>query len=73
MQDPWHKMTADHAPPPQNQWVGREITPKDYANDWEAGRRQKANWSSHLAGIVHTYNATQFAVTGYSPHYLMFR
>ena len=32
----------------------------------------KANWPSHLAEIVHAYNATQSAVTGYSPHYLMF-
>ena len=33
---------------------------------------KKANWLSHLAEIVHTYNATQYAVTGYCPHYLMF-
>ena len=33
---------------------------------------KKADWPSHLAEIVHTYNATQSAVTGYSPHYLMF-
>ena len=33
---------------------------------------KKANWPSHLAEIVHAYNATQSAVTGYSPHYLMF-
>ena len=31
-----------------------------------------ANWPSHLAGIVHAYNATWSTVTGYSPHYLMF-
>ena len=37
------------------------------------GEDKKANWPSHLAEIVHTYNATQSAVTGYSPHYLMFR
>ena len=36
------------------------------------GEEKKANWPSHLAEIVHTYNATQSAVTGYSPHYLMF-
>ena len=41
-------------------------------HDWEAGRRQKADWPSHLAEIVHAYNATQSTVTGYSPHYLMF-
>ena len=48
------------------------ITPDDYVHDWEAGRRQKANWPSHLAEIAKTYNATRSAVTGYSPHYLMF-
>ena len=72
MQDPWHQMTADHALPPPNKWAGREITPDDYAHDWETGRRQKANWPSHLAEIAHAYNATQSAVTGYSLHYLKF-
>ena len=33
---------------------------------------KKANWPSHLAEIAHAYNATHSAVTGYSPHYLMF-
>ena len=36
------------------------------------GEDKKANWPSHLAEIVHTYNSTQSAVTRYSPHYLMF-
>ena len=36
------------------------------------GEDKKANWPSHLAEIAHTYNATQSAVTRYSPHYLMF-
>ena len=36
------------------------------------GEDKKANWPSHLAEIVHTYNATRSAVTRYSPHYLMF-
>ena len=36
------------------------------------GEDKKANWPSHLAEIAHAYNATQSAVTGYSPHYLMF-
>ena len=36
------------------------------------GEDKKADWPSHLAEIVHTYNATQSAVTRYSPHYLMF-
>ena len=36
------------------------------------GEDKKADWSSHLAEIVHAYNATQSTVTRYSPHYLMF-
>ena len=36
------------------------------------GEDKKANWPSHLAEIVHAYNATQSAVTRYTPHYLMF-
>ena len=37
------------------------------------GEDKKVNWQSHLAEIVHAYNATCSTVTGYSPHYLMFR
>ena len=37
------------------------------------GEDKKADWPSHLAEIVHAYNATQSAVTRHSPHYLMFR
>ena len=33
---------------------------------------KKADWPSHLAEIAHANIATQSAVTGYSPHYLMF-
>ena len=36
------------------------------------GEGKNANWPGPLAEIVHTYNATQSAVMGYSPHYLMF-
>ena len=36
------------------------------------GEDKKADWPSHLAEIVHAYNATHSTVTGYSPHYLMF-
>ena len=37
------------------------------------GEDKKADWPSHLAEIVPTYNATKSTVTRYSPHYLMFR
>ena len=36
------------------------------------GEDKKADWQGHLAEIVHAYNVTQSAMTGYSPHYLMF-
>ena len=36
------------------------------------GEDKKADWPSHLAEIVHTYNAIQSTITEYSPHYLMF-
>ena len=36
------------------------------------GEDKKADWPGHLAEIVHTYNATQSTMMGYSLHYLMF-
>ena len=36
------------------------------------GEDKKANWPSHLAKIAHAYNATQSAVTRYSPLYLIY-
>ena len=36
------------------------------------GKDKKSDWPGHLAEIVHAYNATDSAMTGYSPHYLMF-
>ena len=36
------------------------------------GEDKKADWPAHVAEIAHAYNATHSAVTGYSPHYLMF-
>ena len=35
------------------------------------GEDKKADWPGHLAEIVHAYNPTWSAMTGYSPHYLM--
>ena len=36
------------------------------------GDDKKVNWPGNLVEIVHTYNATQSTMRGYSPHYLMF-
>ena len=36
------------------------------------GKLGEANWPSHLAEIVHAYNASHSAFTGYSLYHLMF-
>ena len=35
-------------------------------------RDKKAQWEQHLQELLQAYNSTWSAVTGYSPHYLMF-
>ena len=32
----------------------------------------KKQWPKHLAKLTHMFNSTRSAVTGYSPHFLMF-
>ena len=34
--------------------------------------QKKINWPAHLPAVIQAYNGTQSAITGYSPHYLMF-
>ena len=33
---------------------------------------EKANWPKHLPELIQAYNGTRSAITGYSPHYLLF-
>ena len=33
---------------------------------------QKKDWKSHVPALVHTYNCTRNAATGFSPYYLLF-
>ena len=74
MQDPWHEMTVDHAlPPPKLIGLVERLNQIIMCMISKQGEDKKADWPSHLAEIVHASNATHSAVTGCSPHYLMFR
>ena len=33
---------------------------------------KKANWPKHLPELIQAYNGMRSAITGYSPHYLLF-
>ena len=65
-------MKADHALPPPTNWLVERSHQAIMCMIWKLGEDKKVDWPSHLAEIVHAYNATQSTVTGYSPHYLMF-
>ena len=59
-------MTADYALPPQTNGLVERLHQVNMCMIGMLGENRKADWPSHLAEIVHTYNATQSAVTGYS-------
>ena len=65
-------MTADYAYHPQTNGLVERSHQTIMCIIGKLGEDKKANWPSHFAEIAHAYNATQSAVTGYSPHYLMF-
>ena len=33
---------------------------------------QKKDWKNHVPALVHAYNCTRNAATGFSPYYLLF-
>ena len=66
-------MTVDYALPPQMNGLVERSQQTIMHMIGKLGEDKKANWPSHLAEIAHAYNTTRSAVTGYSPHYLMFR
>ena len=51
-------MTVDHALPPQDKWLVERSHQMIMHMIRKLGEDKKANWSSHLAGIAHAYNAT---------------
>ena len=57
---------------PQTNWLVERSHQTIMCIIGKLGEDKKVDWPSHLAEIVHAYNATQSTVTGYSPHYLMF-
>ena len=57
---------------PQTNWLVERSHQTIMCMIGKLGEDKKADWPSHLAEIVHAYNATQSSVTRYSPHYLMF-
>ena len=60
---------------PYHPWMNGLVERSHQTIVWmigKLGEDKKANWPGHLAEIVHAYHATQSAMMGYSPHYLMF-
>ena len=47
-------------------------SPNMYAHDGKLSKDWKVDWPKHLLELVHVYNSMRSAITGYSPHYLMF-
>ena len=57
---------------PQTNWVVERSCQTIVRMIGKLGEDKNTNLPGHLAEIVHAYNATHSAVTGYSPHYLRF-
>ena len=57
---------------PQTNWLVERFHQTIMHMIEKLGEDKKVDWASHLAEIVHAYNSTWSAVTGYIPHYLMF-
>ena len=60
---PYHVQTNRHV-----EWAHQMLM-------WMIGKLSKnwkADWPRHLPKLVHVYNSTRSAITGYSPHYMMF-
>ena len=72
MQDPWHQMTETTSYHPQMNGLVERSHQMIMCMIGKLKEDNKASQPSHLPEIAHAYNATQSAVTGYSPHYLMF-
>ena len=58
MQDPWHPMTADYTLPLPDYRLVERLHQIIMHMIGKLGEDKKADWPSHLAEIVHAYNAT---------------
>ena len=55
---------------PMDRW--NELTKMLMSMIGKLSKNQKEDWLKHLPKWVHAYNFVRLAITGYSPHYLMF-
>ena len=72
MQTPQHEVAVNHALPSSDEGLVDRSHQTIMQMIGKLEEDEKADWPGHLAEIVHAYNTTHSAVTGYSLHYLMF-